>query len=91
MSSFLKDNVSHFKELIGAAFTVDLNIKNEPLWIQGDSNYLKRVFQNLFGNSRDAMSAKGAIAIECWAERPERRSEISSSGFAIPAAAFRRI
>jgi PAS domain S-box-containing protein len=71
MSSFLKDIVAHFQELIGAACTVNLRINDEPLWVQGDSNYLKRVFQNLFGNSRDAITDKGAISVECSAERRE--------------------
>jgi PAS domain S-box-containing protein len=71
ISSFLKDVVAHFRELIGTGYTVDLHVDDKPLWIQGDPNYLKRVFQNLFGNSRDAMSGKGIITVECAAERRE--------------------
>ncbi len=56
---------------LGSRFEIVLNMPDEPLWIQGDTDYFKRIFQNLFGNSRDAMPEGGTITIECFADRPE--------------------
>jgi PAS domain S-box-containing protein len=71
-SIFLKEIVSHFQNQIGPTYTVKLDVPAGPVWIQGDTNYLKRIFQNLFGNSRDAMAAgSGTITISCFVERNE--------------------
>jgi PAS domain S-box-containing protein len=63
---FVKKVVPHFHEQIGEMYSVDL--QNQPMWIQGDPNYLKRIMQNFFGNARDAMPDGGAISIEVFAE-----------------------
>ncbi len=65
ISMFLRSITTQFSDQIGELYEVGLNISNEDLWIYGDKNYLKRIFQNLFGNARDAMPGGGLIIIEC--------------------------
>jgi PAS domain S-box-containing protein len=68
MGQFLKEVVPRFEEQLGENYSVEMNIAEEPMWIQGDPN-LKRIFQNFFGNARDAMPDGGAITIESFVER----------------------
>jgi two-component system cell cycle sensor histidine kinase/response regulator CckA len=46
-------------------------MKEPAVSINGDFDYLKRVFQNLYGNSKDAMPNGGTITVECFSERKE--------------------
>lgn len=66
MVKFLKRNVPAYSDQIGDSFEVSLNTKDSEAWIFGDKNYLKRVFQNLFINARDAMPGGGIINVECF-------------------------
>ncbi|MBD3390972.1 MAG: response regulator [Chitinivibrionales bacterium] len=69
LGPFIKEIVPHFEEQIGETYSVALDIADDPLWIQGDPNYLKRIFQNFFGNARDAMPDGGAITVEAFLEQ----------------------
>jgi signal transduction histidine kinase/CheY-like chemotaxis protein len=86
---FLREIVPYYSKHIGDQYTVDLNIPEENLWIQGDADYLKRIFQNLFGNARDAMPGGGNFTIECFLsyKEGEDRSVVirfSDTGIGIP-------
>jgi len=63
--AFLRESVPVFSRQLGELYEVHVNILDENVWIQGDSDYLKRVLQNLFGNAKDAMPEGGIISIEC--------------------------
>jgi len=69
IAAFLKDIIPRYKEQMGGAYGVELVVPEHPLWIQGDANYLKRIFQNLFGNARDAMPGGGTMTVEAFSER----------------------
>ncbi len=89
ITEFFRGIVPQFNEQIGQAYEVALHMKESNLWINGDNAYLKRVFQNLFGNARDAMPEGGFISIECFLKGNdgEDRSVIirfSDSGIGIP-------
>jgi CheY-like chemotaxis protein/two-component sensor histidine kinase len=71
MQEFLTTNVRLFDEQIGEKYETVLNIREDPLVIRGDADYLKRILQNLFGNARDAMPDGGSVTIDCFAERRE--------------------
>jgi PAS domain S-box-containing protein len=60
---FLETITPQFNNLLGPNFSLTLEITEAPIWIQADPDYLKRVFQNLIGNSRDAMPEGGTITI----------------------------
>ncbi len=86
---FLRETVSYYSRQIGDQYNVELNIQNDDLWIQGDADYLKRIFQNLFGNARDAMPEGGLFSIECFLKQVEGgdRSVVirfSDTGIGIP-------
>lgn len=66
ITGFLREIVPLYDEQLGDSYTVNLNVSNEKLTIQGDEEYLKRVFQNLVGNARDAMPEGGIITIDCF-------------------------
>jgi two-component system, cell cycle sensor histidine kinase and response regulator CckA len=64
-------------------------MKEDSLTINGDFDYLKRIFQNLYGNSKDAMPKGGTITIECFSERKEGSAgtiiiRFSDTGTGIP-------
>lgn len=63
LKSFLSTIASHFAKQLGPNYSITLEASDIPLWVQGDPDYLKRVFQNLFGNARDAMPEGGSITI----------------------------
>jgi PAS domain S-box-containing protein len=69
LQKFLESIIPLYGSQLGAAFNIVLNAPQEPLWIQGDADYFKRIFQNLIGNSRDAMARGGTITIDCSVER----------------------
>ena len=66
LASFLRGTVPFFADQLGEAYSVEMNISNEPVMVQGDPAYLKRILQNLFGNARDAMPSGGTITVECF-------------------------
>ncbi|MBD3316164.1 MAG: response regulator, partial [Chitinivibrionales bacterium] len=74
--AFLRKIVPRFAKQLGEQYKIELHTKDEVLWVLGDTEYLKRVFQNLFGNARDAMPDGGTISVTCWAER--RRGEVGN-------------
>lgn len=67
--SFFESLTAQLSGYCSANQRVDFRAPGGELWIQGDVDYLKRVFQNLFGNSRDAMPDGGTVSIECFAQR----------------------
>jgi PAS domain S-box-containing protein len=69
LQGFFEDIIPLYGSQLGPKFEVVLKVPDEPLWIQGDKEYFKRIFQNLIGNSRDVMPDGGTITIECFAER----------------------
>jgi two-component system, cell cycle sensor histidine kinase and response regulator CckA len=66
---FFNALVTQFSNQLGPNYHVRLEIPNEPLKVQGDPDYLKRVFQNLIGNACDAMVGGGNISIACSATK----------------------
>jgi signal transduction histidine kinase/ActR/RegA family two-component response regulator len=66
IAQFIREVVPVFSEQIGDLYDVAMNIHEDHLWIQADADYLKRIFQNLFGNARDAMPQGGIITIESF-------------------------
>jgi PAS domain S-box-containing protein len=69
VSAFVKDVMPKYREQIGEKFNLEIKVPEHPLWIQGDPNYLKRIFQNFFGNSRDAMPNGGTVTVEAFSEK----------------------
>jgi PAS domain S-box-containing protein len=69
LQKFLDGIVPLYGNQLGAAFEIVLKFPPEPLWIEGDADYFKRIFQNLIGNSRDAMPRGGTMTIDCSVER----------------------
>jgi CheY-like chemotaxis protein len=67
LKSFLSPLIAQFGNQFGEKYSLKLDIPDEPMKIQGDPDYLKRVFQNLFGNARDAMPDGGSIVVSCAA------------------------
>ncbi len=90
ISSFLREVVPQYANQLGQQYQVTLELSDDQIWVQGDSVYLKRIFQNLFGNSRDAMSRGGKITVQCYTERRADSDEgsviirVSDSGAGIP-------
>ncbi len=68
LQKFFEEIIPLYGAQLGAQFEVALKVPDEPLWIQGDAGYFKRIFQNLIGNSRDAMPEGGTITVECFRE-----------------------
>lgn len=86
---FLREIVSFYGKQLGDQYDLELNVVEENLWVQGDADYLKRIFQNLFGNARDAMPDGGYFTIECFLTQVEGgdRSVVirfSDTGIGIP-------
>jgi len=66
MVSFMESIAGQFSSQLGSSYRVTIAVPDEELWIQGDKDYLKRVFQNLFGNAKDAMPNGGAITVSVY-------------------------
>ncbi len=77
IGAFLKDIGEYYKSVLGNSFMVDVVLTNTDLMVNGDRNYLKRVFQNLFSNAKDAMPEGGTIKIEVGKE------ELSTGSYAV--------
>ncbi|MBD3320274.1 MAG: response regulator [Chitinivibrionales bacterium] len=87
--NFFEKSLPLFRKQLGDNYDIIVELTDEQLWIQGDANYLKRIFQNLIGNSRDAMPGGGKIFIECFATRAEGSANtvvirFSDTGCGIP-------
>jgi PAS domain S-box-containing protein len=65
LRGFFTGMFAQFKNQLGSAYNLRLEIPEGAMRIQGDPDYLKRVFQNLFGNARDAMPGGGIISVSC--------------------------
>jgi len=89
LCSFFGTVAPFFQEQLGANYRVNFQSQHDQLWIQGDPDYLKRIFQNLVGNSRDAMPGGGTISIDCSAQHEDGKLRtvvirFSDSGTGIP-------
>ncbi len=90
ISAFLREIVPQFAKQLGGKYEVSLELSDDQVWAQGDAVYLKRIFQNLFGNSRDAMAQGGKISVQCYTKRRPDSDEgsviirVSDSGGGIP-------
>jgi|GEM_PF-841976 PAS domain S-box-containing protein len=69
LQGFFKEIVPLYGKQLGLRYEVVFTGPDEPLWIQGDPDYFKRIFQNLVGNARDAMPEGGTITIDSFIER----------------------
>ncbi|MCX7727498.1 MAG: ATP-binding protein, partial [Chitinispirillaceae bacterium] len=65
LANFLEQIVAQFSKQLGSDYVLTLETPEEPLFVAGDPDHLKRVFQNLIGNARDAMPEGGSITISC--------------------------
>jgi PAS domain S-box-containing protein len=68
LKTFFSPIVSQYQQQLGDGFRIQLDLPEEPLKIHGDPDHLKRVFQNLFSNARDAMPEGGTITVSCSAK-----------------------
>lgn len=96
ISNFLADIIPMFSGQIGDSYEVNLDIRDNDLWIQGDTDYLKRIFQNLFGNARDAMPEGGIITIEAFLSYNEGEEKsvvirFSDTGVGVPDSIIEKI
>jgi PAS domain S-box-containing protein len=89
LQEFFDSVIPQFCNQLGAEYKVVATMPDEPLKMQGDADYLKRVIQNLIGNARDAMPKGGTITIECASLSQEGkpgmlRIRFSDTGTGIP-------
>ena len=96
ITNFLRDIIPMFSRQIGDLYEVNLTMEKEDLWIQGDTDYLKRIFQNLFGNARDAMPEGGIITIETFLSYNEGEEKsvvirFSDTGVGVPDSILEKI
>lgn len=96
LTSFFQSITALMDKQLGPRYTVQFKGPKEPVWIQGDSDYLKRIFQNLIGNSRDAMPDGGTITIQCHSIHEKGRPNtvvirVSDSGTGIPSDLAERV
>ncbi len=86
--NFFNKIIPQLANQLGPNYSVHLEILDETLWIQGDPDYLKRVFQNLIGNARDAMPEGGRITVSCSLEKEQDSGmvsiRVSDTGTGIP-------
>jgi signal transduction histidine kinase/CheY-like chemotaxis protein len=90
LQEFFDSIIPQFCNQLGASYKIIVTMPDEPIKIQGDADYFKRVFQNLIGNARDAMPGGGAITIECGGQMHEGKSgmaviRVIDTGTGIPA------
>jgi PAS domain S-box-containing protein len=65
LNSMMEQIVPQFSKQLGPNYFLALETPEETLWLEGDPDHLKRIFQNLVGNARDAMPEGGNITISC--------------------------
>jgi PAS domain S-box-containing protein len=87
--SYLEAITPQFNNFLGPNFSLTLEITDNQFWVQADPDYLKRVFQNLIGNSRDAMPEGGTITISVIPCETETKNNVviirvSDTGTGIP-------
>ncbi|MBN1131406.1 MAG: response regulator [Chitinispirillaceae bacterium] len=68
LKSFFSPIITQCQKQFGDAYRLQLVLPEESLKIHGDPDHLKRVFQNLFNNARDAMPDGGTITVNCSAK-----------------------
>jgi PAS domain S-box-containing protein len=68
LKEFFSPLVTHYQAQFGDTYRLQLELPLEPIKINGDTDHLKRVFQNLFSNARDAMPGMGTITVSCSAK-----------------------
>jgi PAS domain S-box-containing protein len=64
LNSQLEQVIPHLSNQLGPNFTLSLETPENPLYVEGDPDHLKRIFQNLVGNARDAMPEGGTIRVK---------------------------
>jgi len=89
LNTFLQSVITQYSNQLGPNISLTYEKSDCPVWIQGDPDYLKRVFQNLIGNSRDAMPEGGKITVTCSSGQGEGNNEtvvirVSDTGTGIP-------
>jgi PAS domain S-box-containing protein len=89
LEGFFTPLIAQFQKQLGVNYKLRLDLPKESLKIQGDPDYLKRVFQNLFGNARDAMPAGGSITVSCTSMKSRGGSgiviiRVTDTGSGIP-------
>lgn len=68
---FFDTIVPQFSDQLGSDYTIEFECDEKQIWVLADPDYLKRIFQNLFGNARDAMPDGGTITVICATYRGE--------------------
>jgi len=89
LTSLLEQIIPQFSRQVGSNYQLTLETPEQKLWVEGDPDHLKRIFQNLIGNSRDAMPEGGHIMISCQnIKRPDNEGviqiRVSDTGTGIP-------
>jgi PAS domain S-box len=89
VQQFIDTIIPQFCNQLGASYKIVVTMPDEPLKVQGDADYFKRVFQNLIGNARDAMPGGGTLTIECSSQKHEGKSSmvvirVTDTGTGIP-------
>lgn len=96
IAHFLRDSVTLFRKQLGDLYEIKLDIRDESLCILGDTDYLKRVWQNIIGNAKDAMPEGGTIFIECFLMENDENDKsvvirISDTGIGVPKSIIEKI
>jgi two-component system cell cycle sensor histidine kinase/response regulator CckA len=89
LKNFFTPLITLYQNRFGVGYQLRLEMPEEPLKITGDAEYLKRVFQNLFSNARDAMPEGGTITVCCAAKKSRGGSDsavirVKDTGSGIP-------
>jgi PAS domain S-box-containing protein len=88
LKRFFSSLIAQYQDQLGASYQLQLEMSEGSFKINGDQDYLKRVFQNLFGNARDAMPGGGTIIVSCSAKSRSGSDtaiiRIKDSGTGIP-------
>jgi PAS domain S-box-containing protein len=66
---FFDTIIPQFLNQLGPDYSIDFECDEKQIWVLADPDYLKRIFQNLFGNARDAMPDGGVITVICTSYR----------------------
>lgn len=90
LNELVRNLVPHYRGQLGERYDIQFRECSHECWVQGDPDYLKRVFQNLFGNARDAMPEGGTITVSLQPEVDKEESgtvvmRVSDMGTGIPA------
>jgi len=66
---FFNTIIPQFSNQLGSSYSIEFECDEEKIWVLADPDYLKRIFQNLFGNASDAMPDGGVIRVMCSSYR----------------------